>query len=122
MEPTYSPTLERFIDISSGLGEDDTLDAQREAYSLSSQILQLQMPEAVDFYDESIRTRDYDVPVRHYRLRDVTPDALIVFFHGGGWVKGDLNWVKALVERPNSQQISPKTTSGQASEEEVPAT
>ena len=91
MEPTYSPCLERFIEISSDLGEDDSLDAQREAYSLSSQILQLQMPEAVDFYDESIRTRDHDVPVRHYRLRDVTPDAVIVYFHGGGWVKGDLN-------------------------------
>jgi acetyl esterase len=91
MEPTYSPCLKRFIEISSGLGEDDSLDAQREAYSLSSKILQLQMPEAVDFYDESIRTRDHDVPVRHYRLRDVTPDALIVYFHGGGWVKGDLN-------------------------------
>jgi NADH-quinone oxidoreductase subunit A len=38
------------------------------------------------------------------------------------WTKGDLNWVKSLVERPNIPQSSPPTTSGNAAEEEVPAT
>lgn len=91
MEHSYSPCLEKFIDVSSELNEEETLDAQREAYSLSSQSLGLRMPEGVEFYDEVVQTRGYAVPVRHYQVRDTAPGSLIVYFHGGGWVKGDLN-------------------------------
>lgn len=91
MEPAYSPCLERFIRISSLLGEEVGLDAQREAYSLSSQSLKLGMPDGVEFYDEVVSTRDHAVPIRRYQVRGATSDALIVYFHGGGWVKGDLN-------------------------------
>lgn len=91
MDPVYSPCLERFIEVSSALSEEDTLTMQREAYSLSSPALHLQMPHGVDFYDESVRTRDHRVAVRHYQLRGTAPGALVVYFHGGGWVKGDLN-------------------------------
>jgi len=91
METAYSPCLERFIEISSALGEEDTLDMQREAYNLYSPALQLHMPEGVEFYDEAVRTRDHNVPIRHYKIRGTDPGALIVYFHGGGWVKGDLN-------------------------------
>ncbi len=37
------------------------------------------------------------------------------------WVKGDLNWVKTLVERPQSTSLGQNTASGPAAEEEVPA-
>lgn len=91
MEPAYSPCLERFVEISTALGEEDTLDMQREAYNLSSPSLQLHMPEGVGFYDVAVRTRDHNMPIRHYQLRGTEPGALILYFHGGGWVKGDLN-------------------------------
>ncbi len=38
------------------------------------------------------------------------------------WVKGDLNWVKGLMDRTPSEKSDLKTTSGTVSEEEVPAT
>lgn len=91
MEPAYSPCLAQFIEISDSLGEEDSLDAQREAYNLSSQTLNLHMPGEVGFYDEVVQTRDHRIAVRHYRRKDSDSASMIAYFHGGGWVKGDLN-------------------------------
>lgn len=87
----YSPCLQQFIEVADSVGEEDSLEAQREAYSLSSQSLQLQVPASVGFYDEIVQTREHRVPVRYYRRNDIVAGSLIIYFHGGGWVKGDLN-------------------------------
>jgi acetyl esterase len=99
MEPNYSPCLDRFIEISEKLSEGDNLEAQREDYSLSSRALELHMPGDVDFFDEKVQTREHSVVTRRYELRGSSPEPLIVYFHGGGWVKGDLNSHHEVVAR-----------------------
>ena len=87
----HSPSLDRFIEASSQLGDDQTLSGQREAYSLSPDQLGLRMPDGVNFYDENLQVQGHVFSIRHYQLLSAARDALIVYFHGGGWIMGDLN-------------------------------
>lgn len=41
--------------------------------------------------DHTISTPDHNIPVRVYQPTDAPQHAALVWFHGGGWVLGDLN-------------------------------
>ena len=40
------------------------------------------------------------IPLRVYRPDSATPTGVLVFFHGGGWVIGDLETADARWQRP----------------------
>jgi len=42
-------------------------------------------------WDHRITTADHDIPVRIFSPKIQMDDAVFVFFHGGGWVTGDIN-------------------------------
>ena len=42
-------------------------------------------------WDHKITTADHDIPVRIFSPKIQMDDAVFVFFHGGGWVIGDIN-------------------------------
>ncbi len=50
----------------------------------------------VEVSDLSIPGPAGDIPARHYRPVNPSPAPLLVFFHGGGWVLGDLDTHDAL--------------------------
>jgi acetyl esterase len=50
----------------------------------------------VEVSDISIPGPAGDIPARHYRPASERPAPLLVFFHGGGWVLGDLDTYDAL--------------------------
>lgn len=50
----------------------------------------------VEVADMSIPGPAGDIPARHYRPTSAEPAPLLVFYHGGGWVIGDLDTHDAL--------------------------
>lgn len=45
----------------------------------------------MDVHDRSINGPERSIPVRVYRPASATPVPVLVYFHGGGWVAGDLD-------------------------------
>ena len=42
-------------------------------------------------YDQNVILGDHVIPVRVFRPRKVTPKGILFFFHGGGWVTGNID-------------------------------
>lgn len=60
--------------------------------------------------DRAINTHDGDVPVRIYRPRGTGPFPVVAYYHGGGWVVGNLDAVdfycRALTNAANCVVVS----------------
>lgn len=64
--------------------------AQRDAH-LSEALAHGGTPEPVDHVeDRTIPSPDGDLPVRIYRPAGAAPLPVLIFYHGGGWIFGDL--------------------------------
>ncbi|GHU59770.1 alpha/beta hydrolase [Spirochaetia bacterium] len=47
-------------------------------------------PAEYAIWDHSVKNGDYEIPVRVFLPKKVTPQRLLLFFHGGGWVTGSI--------------------------------
>ncbi len=66
----------------------------RQAYAASRQLLQPAAEEVAEVHDASVPGRLGPIPVRIYRASGTEPYEVLpalVFYHGGGWVLGDLD-------------------------------
>lgn len=71
-----------------GFNEMEVLEAREAAL----QLFKVENPENVaNVQDRKIKTLNGDVPIRIYTPDGDGPHPILVFFHGGGWVIGDLD-------------------------------
>lgn len=66
-----------------------TYKAQRELEKLRSKLYV--KPPAYRIWDHEVASGDRKVPVRIFTPPDGTPDRTMIFFHGGGWVTGNID-------------------------------
>ena len=65
-------------------------EEQRKGYALVCQAFRQPRPEGLQSRDFSIQLEAHAVPVRLYRPAQVKHSGLVIYFHGGGFVVGDL--------------------------------
>lgn len=71
-----------------------TTEEAREAYARSRNALQPEPTDIAETRNLTCPGRGGDIPLRLYRgsiLQADNPQAVVVYFHGGGWVLGDLD-------------------------------
>jgi len=62
----------------------------RQMYSMMA-AMSAPAPEVADVADRAVPSPAGDISVRVFTPRGQAPFPLVVFFHGGGWVLGDLD-------------------------------
>ena len=65
------------------------IEQQRDFYNQMCKSFFHGYPDGVVSQDKIIESKDYKLPIREYKS-DATPKAHIIYFHGGGFVLGDL--------------------------------
>ena len=70
---------------------DFSLQRQREIYNNMCQQFHRGYPEGVTACDANIATDEYAIPVRRYTCTSKLENALIIYFHGGGFIVGSLD-------------------------------
>lgn len=90
------PQAQALVDAANRNGaplETDDYRAMRSAYALSTAIYKHPTPPLDSIANLMIPGAHHSLPIRVYRPRNKTKSALpvMVFFHGGGWVVGNLN-------------------------------
>ncbi|QSX05363.1 alpha/beta hydrolase [Sedimentibacter sp. zth1] len=68
----------------------------KKTYKIKRQIENLKIRSVLDgdkyqIWDRTVKNNDYDVPVRIFYPKDSEQDKLIIYFHGGGWVIGNID-------------------------------
>jgi acetyl esterase len=97
---TLDPTVRLMLAAQRTLGvnglsvDDDPARSRQQLREMSSAFGGPQIH--VGISDVSIPGPAGDIPARHYRPASTDPAPLLVFFHGGGWVIGDLDTHDAL--------------------------
>ncbi|MEG1887179.1 MAG: alpha/beta hydrolase [Oscillospiraceae bacterium] len=70
----------------------------KKNYQLQRALQNITMPSSKLLYralDWEIKLDDYEIPVRIFKPREQRSDEIIIFFHGGGWVTGNIeNYTK----------------------------
>ena len=83
-----------FIDLTDSWYPPDTIDfslqQQREIYNNMCRQFHRGYPDGVSSTDATVTTDEHPVPVRRYTGTTNNRQALIVYFHGGGFVVGNL--------------------------------
>ncbi|WP_084508172.1 alpha/beta hydrolase [Mesorhizobium sp. WSM3224] len=64
---------------------------QRAVYNQMCVAFDQGRPEGVTTSDGLVATKTHAIPVRRYRMANRVAAAVVVYFHGGGFVLGDLN-------------------------------
>lgn len=86
----------RFIEQTEAWYPPDTIDftiiRQREIYDAMCREFYQGIPTGVSVTDESVKSAEVFVPVRHYRFNDngSADSPRVIYFHGGGFVVGGL--------------------------------
>ncbi len=76
--------------LSSAGGELDV----KKTYKLERQVNRLFHPAPrplFEYWDHQVTVGDHCVPVRLFRPKEAVSSELLLFFHGGGWVTGDID-------------------------------
>jgi acetyl esterase len=63
---------------------------QRAVYDAMCRAFHQGRPDGVETNDSAIAAGDRAIPVRHYRMAGRVPQAIVVYYHGGGFVLGGL--------------------------------
>jgi len=69
---------------------DFDISKQREVYNTLCRAFHAGYPDGVSAVDGIIASPEHDIPVRNYHLEGGNKAAKVVYFHGGGYVVGDL--------------------------------
>lgn len=73
-----------------GEGGPADLETERAEYREMARAFDAPRPAGVVVHDDVVASPAGGIPVRHYRPAGAAPLPLLVYFHGGGWVLGDL--------------------------------
>ncbi|MBZ9996477.1 alpha/beta hydrolase [Mesorhizobium sp. BH1-1-4] len=66
------------------------VDKQRAVYARMCRAFHQGRPPGVKASDSLVAGSKHDIPVRRYRLAGAAPRATVLYFHGGGFILGDL--------------------------------
>lgn len=67
-----------------------TISQKREFYNSMCRSFLVPYPDGVTSEDEKIPSGDYSLPLRHYSCSEGNGKAHIIYYHGGGFILGDL--------------------------------
>jgi acetyl esterase len=70
---------------------DFTIDEQRAVYNRMCRAFFAGYPDGVEATDEAIAAGSRSIPIRRYRKDNAPGKALLLYFHGGGFILGDLD-------------------------------
>ncbi|MBX3575984.1 MAG: alpha/beta hydrolase [Rhizobiaceae bacterium] len=70
---------------------DDTVEQQRAVYDRLCRAFFTGYPDGVTAETTAIATPTHDIPIRIYRAGTTNPAALVLYFHGGGFILGGLH-------------------------------
>ncbi|WP_411962114.1 alpha/beta hydrolase [Mesorhizobium sp. CA4] len=89
------PDLWNYIDTINGWYPPEIVAApiaeQRAVYDRMCLAFHQGHPEGVTTGDGLVSTTAHAIPIRYYRMADKTAPAIVVYYHGGGFVLGDLD-------------------------------
>lgn len=87
------PEMQILIDAKAGLPEPKTVDEMRAGWNAYSSRMRRPHPETMSVEDRNVGGKGGPIPVRVYRPAAVgAADApCVLYFHGGGFMKGDLD-------------------------------
>ena len=95
MALNLDPGIKAYIQLADQLYDDEaehgSIDDQRQAYLDLCSAFARPHPEGVKAMDRTIKAEGIDIPVRVYRPAAGGALPAVLFFHGGGWVLGDLD-------------------------------
>ena len=66
-------------------------DDRREWFAIRGEKFRLPVPDTVKPIDHFVCAPGREIPIRRYRPKAATRPALVVYFHGGGWVSGGVD-------------------------------
>ena len=69
---------------------DFSMQTQRTVYDTMCREFHTGYPNGISAADDTIETNDCNIPVRRYTSADSNNTALLIYFHGGGYVVGGL--------------------------------
>ncbi|MEZ5829626.1 MAG: alpha/beta hydrolase [Dongiaceae bacterium] len=94
-EMRLDPEVREFVALSNTWFPPETtslpIASQREIYNEMCRALHCGTPQDVCRVDTAIHLVDRRLPVRRYRVANTEPAAVILYYHGGGFVLGDLD-------------------------------
>lgn len=67
------------------------IDRQRAVYDAMCRAFREAYPAGVEAGDGTVAAGDHAIPVRRYRMAGGTPQAIVVYYHGGGFILGGLD-------------------------------
>ena len=68
-----------------------TLEELRAEYRSSVLACRHPRPQGIEVFDDFVEHEGFGIPVRHYQPSGGEDLPCLLFFHGGGWVMGDLD-------------------------------
>jgi acetyl esterase len=94
MGPNLDPGIQAYIKLANELFGDEanaSIEDQRQAYLELCNAFARPHPEGVKALDRTIKAAGIEIPLRIYRPAASGALPAVLFFHGGGWVLGDLD-------------------------------
>ncbi len=91
LAPGMAEYLTRAEELFSHTAVDMTVEDQRRAFTALCQAFAGPHPEELSVHDETLPGPHGDIAIRVYRPAGAGAKAGLVYFHGGGWVVGDLD-------------------------------
>uniref|UniRef100_UPI0017872DFE alpha/beta hydrolase fold domain-containing protein n=1 Tax=Mesorhizobium mediterraneum TaxID=43617 RepID=UPI0017872DFE len=67
------------------------VDKQRAIYDAMCRAFHAGTPAGVEASDGTVAAGDHAIPIRRYQLAGKAPQAMVVYYHGGGFVLGGLD-------------------------------
>ncbi|MET3579079.1 acetyl esterase [Mesorhizobium robiniae] len=72
-------------------GTDLPVDKLRSVYDAMCRAFHAGTPAGVEASDGAVAADDHAIPIRHYQMAGRAPQAMVVYYHGGGFVLGGLD-------------------------------
>ena len=95
MGPNLDPGIKAYIDLAAELYDDDTdhgsIEDRRQAYLELCEAFARPHPPGVKAVDRTIKADGVEIPLRVYRPAAAGALPAVLFYHGGGWMLGDLD-------------------------------
>lgn len=90
LDPGIAAYLQRLSEVTGGKTAAYDPDSRRRMLRQRTAAFPVEIPENVAFEDWHIAAPGREIPIRIYRPAQPEPLPAILYFHGGGWVGGDI--------------------------------